>query len=85
VDQGAWRLRMCTSHRLDKKSSNSAFSQFDKTSHSDSEAERMGLNETSVLQEACMESRGSKPPKGGLAITEKAVTADTFICFLGLR
>jgi hypothetical protein len=45
------------------------------------------------LQEACMESRGCEPSKGGgLAIAEKAVTADTFsvkvsdqlICFLGL-
>src|ERR1700728_2775604 len=32
VDQGAWRLkgiRMCTSHRLDRRLSNSAFSLFD--------------------------------------------------------
>jgi hypothetical protein len=34
VDQGAWRLkgmRMCTSHRLDRGSSNSASFQFDKS------------------------------------------------------
>jgi putative intracellular protease/amidase len=36
VDQGAWRLkgiRMCTSHRLDRMTSNSASAHFDKMSH----------------------------------------------------